>query len=290
MEDFFGDLFYECSESPDDSTSPAIDAYRHLLRSYNSLLVKTTGWFYNKNLGVLGRWFRRLVSESIVERLTVITFNHDLVMENVLAQLPYGQRWCVENGYGPIELAPVRSRRNIAPLPQHSAACNHETPIELLKLHGSLNWQVKTRSHDPSYKDLFQPSSNTSMDCILDRVPQLALQRRKGTSRPWRLWPQIIPPVYGKQNLISSRFGPIWATAAERLVTAHRLYVVGYSLPPTDVHTEKMLGKSVRHGNINDVVVVNPDPGCAARIAEVTNVNRLRWVKDLPTLLSATAR
>jgi hypothetical protein len=34
--------------------------------------------------------------------------------------------------------------------------------------------------------------------------------------------------------------------------------------------------------------VINPDPAAAGRIASVTNVDHLRWVKDLPTWLSAS--
>ena len=127
-------------------------------------------------------------------------------------------RWCVDQGYGPIARTPNRSTVVVSKMPRHyPAECNHSIPIELLKLHGSLNWQVETRSHDPSFSDLFpRAGSQATILCVTDRVPNVGLSRRHGKRR-WRLWPQIVPPVYGKQAVIASRFSELWSYAGERL-------------------------------------------------------------------------
>ena len=67
MEEFFGDVYYEVLESG-NKPSPAIDAYRTLLRTYTCTLATTTSWFYDRPLGALGRWFRKLRSPSRTSR------------------------------------------------------------------------------------------------------------------------------------------------------------------------------------------------------------------------------
>jgi hypothetical protein len=118
------------------------------------------------------------------------------------------------------------------------------------------------------------------MECIIDRVPNVSLQRR--TRRAWKLWPQIVPPIYGKQQVISSRFAYLWGEAAERLRDAHRLIIVGYSMPFTDVHTEKMLSRCISsNSRMSAVEVVNPDPVSAQRFADIACADQLSWYRDL---------
>lgn len=283
MEEFFGDVYYEVLEAADPTHSPALDAYRALLRSYTRTLAETTAWFHDRPLGAIGRWFRQLLAVADLERLTIVTFNHDLVLENVLIQLPRAQRWCVDEGYGPIKLSPTKSARPGLRMPRHDPrVCDHSIPIELLKLHGSLNWQVRTLSHEPSLYDLFpKADTNAKIECITDRVPSVTLQRKIG-KRKWKLWPQIIPPVYGKQAAIGGRFGALWTRASDAIRVADRLIVAGYSMPVTDVHTEKMLSRCiVSNTALKDIEVVNPDASAAERFAQVARADRVGWYRDL---------
>lgn len=280
MEDFFGDVYYDVQ---DTSNSSALEAYRTLLRLYAQTLAFTTRWFYAQPRGALGRWVRKLIRVPDLTRLTFVSFNHDLVLENVLVQLPRVRRWCVDRGYGPVALTPVKSRANIPPLPRHDpAVCDHSVEVALLKLHGSLNWQVETRAHNPAYANLFPSSARVqTMECIIDRVPSVTLQRAR-KRRTYKLWPQIVPPIYGKQQLISNRFGSLWTEAGNRLRTAQRIIFVGYSMPAADVHTQKMISRCVSANSSAPMVqVINPDRLTAARFAEVTNARRISWYRDL---------
>jgi hypothetical protein len=227
--------------------------------------------------------FRKVLTIPGLSRITLVTFNHDLVLENVLVELPYTKRWCVDEGYGPVTLSPTRSAHDVKRLPRHDEDCDHSIPIDLLKLHGSLNWQVVTRAHETSYHDLFPPSTvSPAMECIIDRVPNVSLQRRRRDRRAWKLWPQIVPPIYGKQQVISNRFAYLWGQAADRLRYADRLVIVGYSMPFTDVHTEEMLSRCISSNpRLSAVEVVNPDPVSAQRFADITSAERLTWYRDL---------
>lgn len=250
---------------------------------YMQTLVRTTEWFHSRTSGVLRHWLIQLLSLPDLERFTIISFNHDLVIENVLMRLPRPQRWCVERGYGPIALDLVGSRGESKLLPRHNAnTCDHSIPVHLLKLHGSLNWQVTTLGHDPRYHDLFPSTANVhTLECILDQVPKIGLRRKRG-ARTWNLWPQIVPPVYGKQSIISNRFGSLWEEAAQRMRSADRMIFFGYSLPAADVHTEKMISRNMANNSACACIeVINPDPHAAQRFAEVTATSHLLWYRDI---------
>ncbi|MFI4971047.1 MAG: hypothetical protein ACHP7H_00085 [Hyphomicrobiales bacterium] len=276
MEEFFGDAYYELIEASPNS----LEAYRALLRSYTRTIVDTTSWFHMRGDGVLSRILRQILLIEDLEQLTFITFNHDLVLENVLIEHRRRQRWCVERGYGPIQLTFGGSNRAVSKMPRHDdEVCDHSIPIEILKLHGSLNWRVTTRGHEPSLKDLFPSKDGKRMICVTDRTPPVTLTRTS-KGRAWDLLPQIVPPVYGKQSLIDSRFSDLWSHAGAALREADRLIVIGYSMPVTDVHTEKLLSRSIRSNQLmKDIEVINPDPSSAERFANISQVDRVMWTR-----------
>jgi hypothetical protein len=285
MEEFFADAYYGVEEAGGAPSAPAMRLYRELLTIYTRTLTETTGWFYNRSRGAMHGFFKALIADTEMARLPLITFNHDLAAENVLVQLPYRKRWCVDQGYGPLTMNPLGSNLRIPRLPRHDDDCDHRVPIELLKLHGSLNWQIATRSHQPQYHDLF-PRNPATVDCILDRVPNVTLVRRR-VNRSWRLWPQIVPPIYGKQALISGRYSGLWTRAAESIRDADRLIFVGYSLPVVDVHTERMIASCMRaNEGLSHVDVVNPDAAMAHRFASITGASSLSWFSSLREIAS----
>lgn len=289
MEEFFGDVFFELSQTGagDPDHERALDSYRSLLRLYTRVLASTTNWYHDRPLGVVGRHLRSLLDRGAT-RISLITFNHDLTLENAVAQLPYRQRWCVDSGYGPMHLSPTPTQRSGPRLPRHSPECDHSVEIEILKLHGSLNWQVQTRSHEPAHRDLFpDPTSSPQIDCVIDRVVSLTLRRRRG-NRTWRLWPQIVPPIYGKQSIITARFEELWRHAGEQMSQADSITVAGYSLPPTDSHAANLIKRGIRRNrNIDQVTVVNPDPAIAARIAEIADLDSVVWHRSFADLARA---
>jgi hypothetical protein len=181
-----------------------------------------------------------------------------------------------------MKLNPTPTSRRIARLPRHSDDCDHTTEIEILKLHGSLNWQVETRSHEPAYRDLFpDPASTPRIDCVTDRVVALTLRRRRG-NREWRLWPQIVPPIYSKQEIITARFDDLWRYAAEQIRVANAIIVAGYSLPPTDMHAASLIKRGIRaNQNVDQVTVINPDPAIATRVAEMAQLRSVVWCRSL---------
>lgn len=189
---------------------------------------------------------------------TVITFNYDLVLERSLLQtligthfglskpLPFQRLGVAYNnplhlgvGYSIRYLSyHAHSRRRMdlvegsaiseVPLEDVQGDCQ----IELLKLHGSLNfprrraktWGAKTKAFNLTHQ--------------LDD-------------------PFILPPVFNK--LSSDAPTSMWKTALERLSHAKNVVVVGYSLPQTDIYMQYFLKAALGpNRNLNRITVFDP--------------------------------
>jgi len=143
MEEFFKDLYYDFQSSPNASLTR--NAYIQLVELYTRVLRDTTSWLCED--GRRGAPVGRMLAAAAdpAERLTLITFNHGLVIENeIFKRARLRRRWCLERGYGLIgdEMVLLRSGISGADFPVHSPDCDHSRPIEVLKLHGSLSWVV----------------------------------------------------------------------------------------------------------------------------------------------------
>ncbi len=288
MEEFFGDLYYEVQDQPNERDTPGIVGYRALLRLYATTLAETTNWMSDRRRGPMRKLIESALARSDITELTLITFNHDLILENALTMLRGPRRWCVEHGYGRVALH-YRPPRTDEVLPLHDEDCDHSIPIKLLKLHGSLNWQVMTAIEEPALNELFPPQSpSEEMSCYLDREVSVRLRRRqRGSDTSFRLWPQLVPPIYEKQRILE-RFKDLWAEAREALKRSDWVCMFGYSLPPTDTHTQMMIRRSISsNSDLRRLDVVNPNPAIASRIAEVSSAPQLSWHKELSHFLEA---
>jgi hypothetical protein len=107
------------------------------------------------------------------------------------------------------------------------------------------------------------------------------LQRRRGNRR-WRLSPQIAPPIYQKLDTVSARFSHLWRHASTTLASANRVALIGYSVPPTDVHAQQLLKRAIRRNqSLQQVDVVNPDPHVATKIGLMGNLECVRWYRNM---------
>jgi hypothetical protein len=107
-----------------------------------------------------------------------------------------------------------------------------DAPLRLLKLHGSLNW-VR-----PGYRG-GRLTAHPNYD------------HREGA-------PVLIPPTWRKD--FPAQLAEVWDTAVRVLREATRIIVLGFSLPPTDLHIRYLLAAGLA-GNISlrQIVFVDPD-------------------------------
>ena len=146
--------------------------------------------------------------------VSVITFNYDIAVDVAMYR----------EGLGPdyvIERSPDRS-----------------DPVQLMKLHGSLNWASEkgTKTVKPLHLANYFHRYSVAFPTESARFAlgaQLSEYFNRYEQREVELEPVIVPPSWNKadyHNAISN----VWAAAARHLSEAQHIFVMGYSLPSTD--------------------------------------------------------
>jgi len=170
MEEFFRDLFIDFQETV--KGSEIAQAYEQLVNIYLRVLRETTDWIGDGKYtgGSVGRLLANAAESS--ETLNVITFNHDLVIENEIEKRArLRSRWCLQKGYGKFRDDLSFSTSTSTNLfPSHGTSCDHSRPINVLKLHGSLNWYILMQGRSPSLKILSGTGPTKIVRCTPRRV------------------------------------------------------------------------------------------------------------------------
>jgi hypothetical protein len=285
-EEFFRDLFADFQEAAPGS--PTVRAFEQLVTIYTRVLRETTNWMGedNKKGGPVGRLIAAAAAD---DELTILTFNHDLVIENEIAKRArLSSRWCVDRGYGSFSQSAVIASSVTGSFRRHDSNCTDESRhIRLLKLHGSLNWYVRMNGRHPSPNILSGQSAPPKIRISPRRFIRVQLRStRPAASGPgrtsWYTWPVIIPPVFGKEALIRNFVPSVWADAEEWLRRADRVIFFGYSLPELDIRAQRLLQRYVgTNDKLRWIDLVNPDPQSAGRYASLLRPPAVRWYPTL---------
>ncbi|HNC22628.1 MAG TPA: SIR2 family protein [Opitutaceae bacterium] len=184
---------------------------------------------------------------------TLITFNYDLVLERALLQAVIGTGFHNLDQFGGKDFLRinyhhpripklvyqiVRARFNsgtsfldgLALRDVGPEAAGDELAVEILKLHGSLNFPRNGAA---------APTRETY------NVAQALAH------------PQILPPIFNKHA--DDSLNEVWKVALQRLRSAKNVIIVGYSLPSTDIYMQYFM-KSALGPNLllNKIFVYNP--------------------------------
>lgn len=290
MEQFFADVYYAVASSTPPAA--ALEVFIKTIRLYRRVLAQTTNWAMSTTRrGDLDR-FLRMEFALADGGMTVVTFNHDLLIESVAADIKkYDGRWCLRSLYGDVGLRNLNwgsgSRFN-----NHVAACPHDPPFTVLKLHGSLNWLIRSRAENPDLSTLF-PSRRTNRDVhVANRAdilidPKIGSRPRPG-GRSWYMWPLVVPPIYEKQRITGmALLQEVWDLAYDAIVKADRLVFFGYSIPEADVLARQMLRTAVRQNvALKCVECVNPDAAITPKLKDVLDASAIRLYRDVETYLA----
>ena len=184
---------------------------------------------------------------------TVITFNYDLLIDNLLMKT---EDWHRYDGYG----VNVPLVDDAMPTPRH-AFMRQPTPemklskVTLLKLHGSINWGSPTILEGKSDAVYQLPvGEGVSMD-------DFAVQTDLGSPFTMYFKPVIIPPILDKTFWLGNpTFRVLWNMAMEAIDDADTVTFIGYSLPVTDFMAEFMFRQGLNlHSTETKIVVVDPN-------------------------------
>jgi hypothetical protein len=180
----------------------------------------------------------------------ILTFNYDCLIDHML-RVAGSKKWNARYGYG-FDLGPRgRLLEGDTPWQPKEPARKDET-IHLYKLHGSLHFQFEEEvDHDKN-----------------KTATRIVLKERPYTKQRGSLRFAIIPPEWNK-GYDEGPFATLWKKAASAIHRANHLVFIGYSLPPTDMHSTVLFRTSVKRENLKSLIVVNPDAEARRRTRDV---------------------
>jgi hypothetical protein len=174
--------------------------------------------------------------------VTIITFNYDIALDFAIRTR---------------QMTPNYALQSKQPLTAH---------INLLKLHGSLNWGRTGNGEEIVY--LAQLESFAT-DCALSLSNQHRANLPVGTNLPELMQkyqgiaveavPVIVPPGFYKAEEHEA-LTDVWKAAAQQLSDAEDIIVIGFSLPTTDSFFNHLYGLGTEGAStIRKFWVFNPD-------------------------------
>lgn len=157
-------------------------------------------------------------------RNTIISFNYDTVLEEAL------WNWKLKSWYG-FESDSVEYDSSAT----FVSETNADSAVAVLKLHGSVNWAT------PNNKERL--TLYGSYEDILEANQQVLL----------------VPPTWRKT--FSGPISHVWDGAVRALKEATRIVIVGFSIPPTDIHFKYLLAAGLQENiSLRKIFCINTDP------------------------------
>lgn len=240
-----------------NSTRPAVGGFtsEELDKRRSELLFEIATWFHEikkKALKSKPHWLRSLVDTMKSENAVVISFNWDLVLDELL----FGEL-LDKASYG-------FDRRKKGP--------------RLIKPHGSLNWYKQDAAEPLKTKKKFHIVGSGKSGAWAFRP-----LRAPVSNRGRRYMPLIVPPTYTKQ-FEGPLFQRLWQETVRALSTATEVRFIGYSLAEADFHARFVLRCGFfnqEHGALTSsstrepptgrarVTVIDPSPMSQSRICDL---------------------
>jgi hypothetical protein len=203
-------------------------------------------------------WLLRLVARWHEDEATVITLNYDTLVEAAYTQA-VAVRIRRGDAHNYVSVRQIR-RAPVSPIGLRIGGTlghSHCPSFRLVKLHGSIDWLFSGREHfygEPIF-DAHRghpPGWSTfgvveDDDLLRDKVPL------------------VVPPTSGKSTFFNNEIlRGQWADAHERITNAERVFLIGYSLPPTDEMMRNLLRTALR--GEREVIVADPCAAVADRV------------------------
>ena len=240
------------------------------------------------------------------QRFNVITFNYDIRIELALDAIAAGNTrpsgfyfrfpdcyripiqyeyflGSVSSPVNPFRSSSQSSRLTLRALASGSA-------IDVLKLHGSLNWDSGHTSYPPAINSILKKSRRISVTNAteLASLPYTLTRENRRVNG----FPVIVPPVYGKSSMIQNDIQDLWTRAEDKLTQADELVVFGYSCPDSDQEARNLIRRCTAArsasgmSKLANVFVIDPDPNIAAVVSDLTSCESVIWYKDVDLFLN----
>jgi NAD-dependent SIR2 family protein deacetylase len=191
---------------------------------------------------------------------TIVTTNYDLVIENALLRLRpfhYPGFLRLDNSYSGT-LYCVREADAVPEYPSGS--------VELIKLHGSVNWFKGGDEHYCSaIFDRQEGRKGVANPEFTQQYAASAIVTSNTNLNPGLVQPAIIPPMLGKAAL-SRVVTKQWNAAIRAIRKARHIIIIGYSFPATDTFMTRLLTEAVhQNDDLHSLLIVDPSDEAAWR-------------------------
>lgn len=270
-----------------DSSSGSVyhRGFLDLLQLLNLVLARTTN---DLSLGPRSLLYRFLLSEITKagkpKNLTIITFNYDLLAERALYEISSKKGAEVFSFPGCYRLDDIERIQNVSGCDAFPDTSKDHNGVAILKLHGSMNWQSKHTSSEPTPSALFSPNRLLHVLNTPEIPGSLSWKPKK---RRIYMKPIIVPPVSGKRGMMHNCMPKLWSVASKALQQADRVVVAGYSCPPLDLEARILLSENLRKNSGKKLYVIDPNAESAAKFIEICGVDHATiyrsvkdWVRD----------
>lgn len=146
---------------------------------------------------------RQFLLNVRAKQATIISFNYDLLIERAIRQ----SQTNIHLDYA-----------GLTSYPHHNPRFHQSVPIELIKLHGSLNW-FKVKGSESISLD--------TVKIVNENDPFSGIHKHD--------IPVYIPMTHAKDSFLTgSLYSTLWARAIEKLEQATEIHFIGYGFPATD--------------------------------------------------------
>lgn len=191
-------------------------------------------------------WLAEFIRVAHQRRATLITFNYDTLIECMVAT-GLLQEWSQP---APVFWAEVTGDVPNWPPGLAYLGSDEADTFRLLKLHGSLNWYWVAR--DTSGVSIARRDLPGVFGAPA-RYREEERRRRLPGRVPFVVPPSAVKSPYYRNPVVRE----IWQQAAERLRSADRVFILGYSLPPADLTFAGMLTDALRESDAS-LTIVDP--------------------------------
>lgn len=170
---------------------------------------------------------------------TIITFNYDLLLEQVLIQ---NKLWNPSQGYTEFDITQISTERDFNNYP--------DKKITLIKLHGSINWENRGLIDDNNLPYYFLCDRCTGGPLTEEFNTQLKVIMKETHYIPDSVF--IYPSFIKKFNQEHEQ--KMITKSINKIKNAQKVFIFGYSLPEADTTANILISQLPKHIEIEAVL------------------------------------